>query len=238
MKKILSISASTVLLSLSASAAITVVGGTPSYSSTGSGFDYTPSAIGNVLVAGTYSDNPASSITFDGNTAVEDLTDGRSVLSYYVTTDTTEIAIAPVGGSANGMFLYELSGVDTSASVVSSITGTITTPVDNSFVVSLGSANGNNPSVTPTGSIVVGINEQVSGNGGGGLRGGTFTYDTAGSQDVGWTVTGGGTNTPQARLAFSFSPATESIIVPEPSSAALFGLSGLALLLRRRKLAF
>jgi len=57
---------------------------------------------------------------------------------------------------------------------------------------------------------------------------GTFTADSTGSQDLTWTETGsisGGATLNLVQLR----------AVPEPSSAALLGLGGLALLLRRRK---
>jgi hypothetical protein len=133
---------------------------------------------------------------------------------------------------------YELAGVDLDAVVTgtsnNASTNTITTPTANEFVISYAASN------SPT-AITAGASSIIDSNtfGFGGilnvpenpsttnyLAGGTGLAGAAGSQDVTWDSEDRGS------LNYSFQAVAA---VPEPSSAALLGLSGLALILRRRR---
>lgn len=242
-------------LTLSASAAITIVGqgGTKLDGGAVAGsFDYTYNVqqAGSVLVVATYVDGTAfSSMSFGGAAQTGAIAGSRTSMFYYSgTVGAGNITLSAVSGSSNqGMYVWELSGVDKTAAVVGVVgtlgdtnSTTITTTAANSFIVdAIGwnttnalsstivtlSPDANNSTLTEDFSYEINLNT------GGVLGGGSGTAGVAGIYQLGWNITQNDANTGRGALnevAFAFTP------VPEPSAALLGGL-GLLVLLRRKR---
>lgn len=241
-------------LTLSASGAITIVGqgGTSGANVAGSfDFTYNVQQAGSVLVVATYVDGTAfSSLSFGGATQTGAITGSRTSLFYYTgTVGAGNITLSAVSESANqGMYVWELSGVDKTATVASTVgtlgdanSTTITTTAANSFIVDAIGWNTNDTIATTivtlspdanNSTLTENFSYEINLNNGGVLGGGSGTAGAAGTYNLGWTIgqTGGG-GTSRGHLnevAFAFTP------VPEPSTALLGGL-GLLVLLRRRR---
>ena len=180
-----------------------------------------------VLVVGVYLENSTGSVTgidFGGQSAEGIISDPRGFLFYFLnpTTPADAIDFTHDGSNGGGIVAWELAGVDLRDAVVTSTTSnSITTTIDNEFVIALGWNNGGLISSTPEG-----LNTDFSGpdgrsNGMAGVSGTVVSPTTInlafGAQD---------TNSP---AAISFRP------VPEPGSLALLGLGGLLVASRRRR---
>jgi hypothetical protein len=240
-------------LTLSASAAITIVGqGGRSGASVSGSFDYTYNVqqAGSVLVVATYVDGTAfSSMSFGGAAQTGAIAGSRTSLFYYTgTVGAGNITLSAVSGSANqGMYVWELSGVDKTAAVASAVgtlgdtnNTTITTTAANSFIVDAIGWNTTNAVSSTTVTLSPDANNttltenfsyEINLNTGGVLGGGSGTAGAAGTYNLGWTISQNDANTGRNNLnevAFAFTP------VPEPSTALLGGL-GLLVLLRRRR---
>ncbi|MEM0964597.1 MAG: PEP-CTERM sorting domain-containing protein [Verrucomicrobiota bacterium] len=195
--------------------------------------DYTPTAVGNVLVAMTYSDgSAATNFTFGGVAAAGSITESRGTMAYFETTGTSLITVsADSGATSGGIYLYELSGVDLSAGVVSSVsdipagTASITTTKPNSLLISFASANPGTPPPAPNASSVitsVDATQMPGGSSGGDMVAGSALVSSAATYNVSWDFGQNPSNSSRSILTYSFAP------VPEPSSFAL--LAGLTML--------
>ena len=212
---------------------------TTSNTATVSGLDLNDTT--NVFVVAVYidADNSTYSATFGGAAASGFINKGSSRMGsfYWMNPETAAGQNLVIGGN-NGKGAYQalqLTGVDTSVTAImsgltaaNSNTTTITTTSANSFITSFYSENGNNDRVhTPGNSFTkAGVTQNIS-SGGGSISSATFTLATAGTQTTGWSSSSNGSN--EGVAAFAFAP------IPEPSSTALLGMGGLALILRRRR---
>jgi len=201
---------------------------------------YTVQNANSTLVIGFYIDVNYSPgvVQFGGVTADGVIQDDRVSLAYWHDLPTGAGTLTYDATNTNTLLAgaFELSGVDQSAPVASSVggltngntTGSIVTPTDDEFVVGFAARNTDYASqIQPgTGSIITSstfIN--TAGDGGGSLVGGTGLAGPAGSQDIVWNqdVRNGFAN-----YAFQ--------AIPEPSSFAfVFGLLTLGLAMRRRR---
>jgi len=204
-------------------------------------FSYTVVGADSMLVVGLYNDNNGTptGASFGGVAADGSLQFNRMLIAYWKNPTTGSGDFSFTGIDANRPILagaYELSGVDLDAVVTgtsnNASTNTITTPTANEFVISYAASNSASAITANTSSI---IDSNTFGFGGilnlpedpsttNYLAGGTGLAGAAGSQDVTWD------NEDRGSLNYSF-----QAVVPEPSSAALIGLAGLALVLRRRR---
>ncbi|MFT6793143.1 MAG: hypothetical protein ACJAR1_001133 [Rubritalea sp.] len=129
-------------------------------------------------------------------------------------------------GAGLGGAIFELANADLDpSSFTLSTASSITTDTVDEFIVCFGGRNGTG-SASPSGSSDIDLPIDVlpvQVAGGGTLAGGSTQAPTVGVYDVSWSGVRDGSLT----LAFE--------AVPEPSSTALLGLGGLALMLRRRK---
>jgi hypothetical protein len=243
--KFLSVKFTTVLLMaispLAVQGAVLVTGqGTYGESDYTNPFSYTVVGADSMLVVGLYNDNNGTptGASFGGVAADGSLQFNRMLIAYWKNPTTGSGDFSFSGIDATRPILagaYELSGVDLDAVVTgtsnNASTNTITTPTANEFVISYAASNSATAITANTSSI---INSNTFGFGGilnvpetpsttNYLAGGTGLAGAAGSQDVTWD------NEDRGSLTYSFQA------VPEPSSAALTGLAGLALMLRRRR---
>ncbi|MBN2163130.1 MAG: hypothetical protein JXR25_02570 [Pontiellaceae bacterium] len=241
MKKILYLVAG-LLLAGAATAEISVVNseGTNIVSGTFA-YDYTMREIDSVLVVATYRDSggqPFANITFDGIEADGSNYEGsrRTSMFYCLNPGNGTVRIqGELVAASSGMYVWELSGVNKSAAVVSVMSEkndyspgslTIETLADYSFIVD---AMGWNPingdsanilTVTPDAdSILPGTNFTYGINlgGGGCLAGGSGPTTTSGSYNLGWNVSQSqGSMDDFNELAFAFAPSGE-IVLPNMS---------------------
>jgi len=243
--KFLSVKFATVLLMaispLAVQGAVLVTGqGTYGESDYTNPFSYTVVGADSMLVVGLYNDQNGTptGASFGGVAADGSLQFNRMLIAYWKNPTTGIGDFSFTGIDATKPILagaYELSGVDLDAVVTgtsnNASTNTITTPTANEFVISYAASNNAN-AITPGASSI--IDSNTFGFGGilnvpetpsttNYLAGGTGLAGAAGSQDVTWDSEDRGS------LTYSFQA------VPEPSSAALIGLAGLALVLRRRR---
>jgi len=240
--KFLSVKFATVLLMAISPLALQVVTGQDTFGESDytNPFSYTVVGADSMLVVGLYNDNNGTptGASFGGVAADGSLQDNRMLIAYWKNPTTGSGDFSFTGIDANRPILagaYELSGVDLDAVVTGTSndknTNTITTPTANEFVISYAASNGANAITAGASSI---IDSNTFGFGGilnvpetpsttNYLAGGTGLAGAAGSQDVTWDSEDRGS------LTYSFQA------VPEPSSAALIGLAGLALVLRRRR---
>jgi len=243
--KFLSVKFTTVLLMaispLAVQGAVSVTGGAPTtfavnaYADLGSGFSYTVQNTDSMLVLGFYTDGTSApgGVTF-GGVAPDDfrVSGNRQGIAYWndPATGSAEFAVSGINGAEAFLAgVYELAGVDLNATVTGTVNGqndnTIITPTANEFVVSYSAKNGFD--VTPGASSIIGLDfgiQSPDGTTTGYLAGGTGLAGAAGSQDVTWD-----NEDSRGSVTYSFQA------VPEPSSAALIGLAGLTLMLRRRR---
>lgn len=192
-----------------------------------------------ILVAAVYVDSGDSSLasaTFGGVAADATVTNGRLTSMLFVNPSSDsglEFAFDPSAGGnpGAGAIIYELSGVDTSLSSITTVTGSnsiITTTADE-LIVSFAGRNGAS-SLTVNGGSIFG-DEDISSvgpvKGGGAISSASAIAGTIGSQNITWNSASDG------RVAYAFEAAPTAI--PEPASLAvgLIGLGGLAL--RRRR---
>lgn len=172
-----------------------------------------------VIVAGYYNDNDTaiSGATFDGNAATKFATNSRTAIACYFLPQPAPASVAVkfnlsgAGAPAAGIFVYELSGIDTSggsASVDSGSGASLVTTGDAKFVVDVSGINfGNGAGTLPaTGSIIQSANAGVfdinGGIGGGALARGFGNAGLAGSQTLGW-VYNNGANHGEVSLGFA-----------------------------------
>lgn len=194
---------------------------------------YTPDAVGNVLVVGTYLDGNftrVDQVTFGGSNADEYINasgDSRSSLCYFEVTSAAEMTISTSTKATSGaMWVYELSGVDLSQGVVTTAAGgSLTTTADNTFVVGLGAKNSGTGSITTTSLLTQTVDLGWGEGAGGRLAAGVGTAATAGANDVSWSFSGG---TNQAQIAIG--------VIPEPATLGLVGAFGGSILFLRRRM--
>ncbi len=178
-----------------------------------------------ILVAFIYLDQDTRSFsasTYGGVAPFLSVADGRGFIFVWKnpTTDASQFSFTS-NGSTGGIIFWELGGVDLSAPITESSTNTITTPVDNAFVLSMAWLNGGTSAITPPTGFTASYNGDVrTGNT---MAGAYATIATAGNVNVTW---GTGSNGSPYSLAFAS--------VPEPSSL-YFIFASLTLLLRRRR---
>ena len=238
--KFLSVKFTTVLLMaispLAVQGAVLVTGqGTYGESDYTNPFSYTVQNTDSMLVLGFYTDGTSApgGVTF-GGVAPDDfrVSGNRQGIAYWndPATGSAEFAVSGINGAEAFLAgVYELAGVDLNATVTGTVNGqndnTIITPTANEFVVSYSAKNGFD--VTPGASSIIGLDfgiQSPDGTTTGYLAGGTGLAGAAGSQDVTWD-----NEDSRGSVTYSFQA------VPEPSSAALIGLAGLTLMLRRRR---
>ena len=244
--KFLSVKFATVLLMaispLAVQGAVLVTGqGTYGESDYTNPFSYTVVGADSMLVVGLYNDQNGTptGASFGGVAADGSLQFNRMLIAYWKNPTTGSGDFSFTGIDATKPILagaYELSGVDLDAVVTgtsnNASTNTITTPTANEFVISYAASNNAN-AITPGASSI--IDSNTFGFGGilnvpetpsttNYLAGGTGLAGAAGSQDVTWD-----NEDSRGSVTYSFQA------VPEPSSAALIGLAGLTLMLRRRR---
>ena len=249
MQKILPISLTAVLLTAfgSANAAITLVNSVGSEFSIGADgtftFQYNVTNPNSVLAIGIGIDNntPLAGVTFGGKAADGIFSNGTRSNIAYVTNPsvggpidiTIDIGTNPF---AEAYVLVELTGVDlanpinaSNSSYSGSRPRSLNTTVDGAFIFDFVYENGKNPTWTGTtaGSVLTNVifNQNIGAGGGGSFAGATGTTTTAGTYNVGWQTNGAISGN---EIAVAFNP------IPEPSTALLSGLAGLALLRRRR----
>lgn len=205
-----------------------------------------------IIVVGVYIDNGSntlSNVSFGGQAADGVITAARAKLYYFnnpaVGSSTFTATSNNTQGAGNGYFLWELAGVDLSASPVSAsatdASGTITTNNANSFVVDFFTFNngglGTQPETGGLSSVAFttgfGSNLGAGGSGGGGyIAAGSISATTIGTYNLGWALTDAASGNSYGEVAFAFAPSA----VPEPSSfAALAGLGALGAVMARRR---
>jgi len=214
-------------------------------------FNYTVANANDVVVIGLYVDSGTSainSLTYNGVTPTGSIAAGSGRLSLYyfdnLATGTSAFSLtaAQTAGQSNcGYSIWELGGVDLAAPVAissptPSLSGatTITTTAANSFIIDLlGVNNGGNTSVPDADSVLTSIGQlDLNSTIGGGYIGtGSATEAAAGTYNLGWTISGG-SPIYVGETALAFAPAST---VPEPSTLALAGFSGVAFLLDKRR---
>ncbi len=182
-------------------------------------FSYTLAdpANSNALVVGIYNDNTVTNpvVTFDGNPAVQSVSESRTTAACYFLPSPAPAQVAitytitGTNATNTGLFVYELATIDTSggaASVDTAIGSAITTTGDSKFVVNFSGINfGTGAGTTPApGSIIsasdAGVFDINGGVGGGALAHGYGYGADAGSQPLGWAHT----NTVQGEVALAF----------------------------------
>ena len=237
MKKILHLAAG-LLLTATAFAEISVVNseGTNIVSGTFA-YDYAMHQMDSVLVVATYRDsggNPFTNITFDGNEADGANYEGSRRTSMFYCLNPGEGIVRIQGdlvAGSSGMYIWELSGVNKSAAVVSVMSEkndyspgslTIETLAENSFIVD---AMGWNPlngddqnviTVTPDADSILPETDFIYGinlGGGGCQAGGSGPTTIAGTYNLGWNVSQSqGSMDDFNELAFAFAPAGEAVL--------------------------
>lgn len=233
----------------SADAAISVVNtatGVGNSSTSAQTINYTIGA-GNALAIGFYTDSGShavDSISFGGVAATvldNGASNSRTRMAYWFDPTGNNISITFTNQSNEfGYTLYELSGVDTGVAAIIDTSlqdgadpnTSITTTAASSFLVEwYGSNDDGTPTIAsgPLGNVVA---VDLTGNN---TDTDTGTITSAHATSVGpgtyvteWNRIGSSLNDGSVVVAFAAA-------VPEPSSAALLGLGGLALILRRRK---
>lgn len=225
-------------ITCSASAAISVVGTASANVNSGTfSLSYALQGAGNALVVGFYNDNnAAATISFDGTatTVANSISQNRTTVALLLNPPATVTITSAASATAanSGYFIYELSGVDTSAAPIFATGNSITTTADGQYVFSFLGINNvaGLDNVPAAGSVIPGANSGVvalnGGTGGGALVRGFGVAGTAGAQGVAYTPAGGASG--QVSLALT-------AVIPEPSTLAL-ALGGIGLAaLRRRK---
>jgi hypothetical protein len=175
---------------------------------TGNTFNYTLQGGGNALVVGVYSDvgggNFASNVTFAGVPATGIVTNDRVNLMYMfdpAPTGAITFDLSAINTMSNSVpyFLYEIAGVETGGGVDTGTGGTITTTVDNRFVINfLGANNTDGTGTVPSPTSI--LTKGGASNGNGQFGGGATVAGhaegratgVAGTKDVGWTFNPGG----------------------------------------------
>jgi len=179
--------------SVTSQAAITVTGSDILHLDsvgTGSGISYTVQNANSVLLVGIYLDTASptpDTVTFGGAAADGFISTGRTTLAYWdnLATGAGTVQLTGSFGAADDVIygLYELAGVNLTATVTSSITDAITTPTDGEFVVSFSGNNRDFPP-TPSGTSIIDSNPIGADSGGSGasasLSGGTGLAGLAG----------------------------------------------------------
>lgn len=232
-----------VAIASTASAEISIVGtasGSYDSSSLSASVSYTLQGAGNTLVFGTYVDTnyTPSNVQFAGASAAGTVSNQRASLFYfYNPASTGSVTFSLTAGNVNSAYyIFELSGVDTTAAVSTGTLSSITTTAANQFIVNFLGANNTDGSTLATAGIQT-LSGVANANGaiGGGSVGASFatsaTVGAAGTKTMGWTGLGGGFAQGEVSLGLTATP------VPEPSTYAIFIASfcGVVLLLRRRK---
>lgn len=204
---------------------------------------------GSVLVVGLYFDGgggAASTVGFGtgtGDQAADGfLSETRTTLAYFLSPDDAGgLAIRGTSGNAAvtnaGFHIWELAGVDLSATVPSAV-GTdgstqITTTAPGSLVLDILGFNpfGGNIVTDPDGNSILQETLELdvnAGIGGGWLAVGQATPAAAGVHELGWDASTDGGLGDLREMAFAFTP------VPEPSACLLL-LGGVGVLAARRR---
>jgi len=192
---------------------------------------------GNIVVAGMYIDGSAGQATstdavFGGVSADSFFTDLRlyswvfdDVAGGSLTFDFTN-----TGSGGIAIVLYEVSSADFASLTTVTATNAITTSVADELILSFA---GRNNSVAPTisGSSIFSTQDyptspNVTIWGGGSNASASASAPSIGSQNISWN------NASEGRIAYAFEAGN---VIPETSSAALLGVAGLSLLIRRRR---
>jgi hypothetical protein len=167
-------------------------------------YELTAPETSNTLIVGVYNDNvttPAS-ISFDGNASDSFVENNRTLAACHFNPDASvDITVnVDTAGAATGIFVYELSGIDTAIAPVTGTGSMITTTEDSMFVlnftgINFGTGAGTQPT---TGSLVPIAQSEVldinGGIGGGALAYGFGTAGFAGTQTLGWSYSNGANN--------------------------------------------
>ena len=200
-------------------------------------FDYTLQSAGNDIIVGTYIDNAytPTNAMFAGDAPTVQVLDQRAALFYFADPAASGTVTFDLGGttSPNGAyFIFEVANVDDSLGFDTSTGAAITTTVDDRYVFNFVGANNTDGATLTTAAnsitTLAGVSDS-NGSIGGGSIGAASTDDAgvAGAKTLGFDGFGGGFQQGQVALALS-------VAVPEPTSVAMLGLGGLALLRRRR----
>jgi hypothetical protein len=188
-----------------------------------------------ILVATLYIDGTANitSVLFGGAAPDATVQDDRTFSFLFLNPSTAsslslDFIKVDTGGVAAA--LYEISGAATTLSSITTVTAanSIDTSTADELIVSFAGENGNARSVAVA-SIFTDEDLQMGNGGVGAVRGGgslasaSGTAPGIGTHNISW---GSGD---EGRIAYAFEA------VPEPTTTALLGLGGFALILRRRK---
>jgi hypothetical protein len=238
--KIASCLATAALVS-TASAAITITQVSPATSQTVSkaldmSFDVINAS--SWLVVGVYGDSGTPGFNtpdFGGVAPTASYFDSRVAVFIFANPSTAsalDFSITTTSANGLGAVAYEVAGADlTLATVaVSNSTSSVTTTADNEFLFSFAGRNSPAEPTLDAASILTldrSIPDDLEGvekiTGDGSLTAASGAAGTAGAQNLAWI------NANDGLITLSFDA------VPEPSTTALLGLGGLALILRRRK---
>jgi hypothetical protein len=163
-------------------------------------FSYALQGGGNVIVVGTYIDNThtVSNVQYAGMAPNGTVTDQRMNLHYFFNPAasgdlTFDFTLASLNNPNSAYFIYELFGVDTSAPVDTGVGATITTTVDNQFIVDFIALNNDDGNLLApaAGSLltVAGVSDANGAIGGGSIGAGHVDArksGAAGVKSVGW----------------------------------------------------
>ena len=204
---------------------------------------YSLAGAGNALVFGSYIDNAvngenvATNAQFAGAAADGTVQLGRTnAFLFFDPAASGSVTFTPQAGSTNSAyFILELSGVDTAAGFGTGRFDSITTTVADRYVINFqGINNGTGAGVTPDAdniTTLVGAGNANGEIGGGAIAVGTGLAGAAGLKPLGWTFD---TTVPNVGFGVGEVSFAVSAAVPEPTSLAMLGLGGLAMLRRRR----